>query len=83
MDNEKIVTAFDKFVDDRYAESEEDLRSEIRKAVNDHLKNKLSLENDPIDISNTESDDDTDNTESDDDTDNIDDGDTDNNGEDE
>ena len=73
MDNEKIVTAFDKFVDDRYAESEEDLRSEIRKAVNDHLKNKLSLENDPIDISDDESED----------SDNIDDGDTDNNGEDE
>jgi len=58
MDSDKIVTAFDKFVDDRYAESEDDLRSEIRKAVNDHLKDKLSLENDPIEgVSDTDTDD--------------------------
>ncbi len=48
MDKDKIVSAFDKFVDDRYAESEDDLRSEIRKAVNDHLKDKLSLEDNPV-----------------------------------
>jgi len=48
MDKDKIVSAFDKFVDDRYAESEDDLRSEIRSAVNDHLKDKLSLEKNPV-----------------------------------
>jgi hypothetical protein len=50
MDKEKIVKAFDKFVDDKYAESEEILRKEIKSAINDHLKNKLELQKDPIEI---------------------------------
>jgi len=48
MDKDKIVQAFDKFVDDKYAESEEILRQEIKSAINDHLKDKLELEDDPI-----------------------------------
>ena len=48
MDNEEIVKAFDKFVDSKFAESEDILRTEIKKSVNDHLKNKLELEDDPI-----------------------------------
>jgi len=48
MDKEKIEKAFNKFVDDKYAESEDILRQQIRTAVNDHLKAKLELQNDPI-----------------------------------
>jgi hypothetical protein len=50
MNDDKIVSAFDKFVDDKFAESEDEIRLEIKKAVNDHLKDKLSLEKDPITI---------------------------------
>jgi hypothetical protein len=52
MDKEQIVKAFDKFVDDKYAESEEILRKEIKTAINDHLKDKLELQKDPIEIDN-------------------------------
>jgi len=48
MDKEKIVDAFDKFVNDEYSDSEEILRKEIKQSVNDHLKTKLELEKDPI-----------------------------------
>ena len=65
MDKEQIVKAFDKFVGDKYAESEEILRKEIKTAINDHLKDKLELQKDPIEI---ESDDpDPDNTNKDED----------------
>ena len=57
MDKEKIVKAFDKFVDDKYAESEEILRKEIKSAINDHLKNKLELQKDPIEIEPDDTDD--------------------------
>ena len=48
MDKDKIVDAFDKFVDERFADSEDTIRTEIKQAVNDHLKDKLELEKDPI-----------------------------------
>jgi len=57
MDKDKIVDAFEKFVDDKYAESEEILRQQIKSAVNDHLKDKLELENNPITIDKEKSDD--------------------------
>ena len=48
MDKDKIVKAFDDFVDEKYADSEEGLRVELRQAVNDFLKGKLELDADPI-----------------------------------
>ena len=48
MDKDKIEKAFDAFVDEKYADSEETLRTELRQAVNDFLKNKLELDADPI-----------------------------------
>jgi len=48
MNKDQIVKAFDAFVDERYADSEEILRVELRQAVNDHLKGKLELTKDPI-----------------------------------
>jgi hypothetical protein len=48
MDKEKIVSAFDAFVDEKYADSEEILRKELKQAVNDFLKDKLKLKGDPI-----------------------------------
>jgi hypothetical protein len=48
MDKDKIVKAFDAFVDEKYADSEETLRTELRQAVNDFLKGKLELDADPI-----------------------------------
>jgi hypothetical protein len=48
MNRDKIVKAFDEFVDEKYADSEETLRGELRQAVNDFLKNKLELDADPI-----------------------------------
>ena len=48
MDKDKIVSAFDAFVDERYADSEEILRVELKQSVNDFLKTKLQLAKDPI-----------------------------------
>jgi hypothetical protein len=48
MDKDKIVKAFDAFVDERYADSEEILRVELKQSVNDFLKTKLQLAKDPI-----------------------------------
>lgn len=48
MNKDKIVKAFDDFVDEKYADSEETLRTELRQAVNDFLKVKLDLSVDPI-----------------------------------
>jgi len=62
MDKDKIVQAFDKFVDDKYAESEEILRKEIKSAINDHLKDKLELEDDPIPVETDNDTDDSDNS---------------------
>ena len=63
MDTEKIVDAFDKFVDGKFAESEDILRTEIKKSVNDHLKDKLELEEDPIISDNNDNDNDDDDDE--------------------
>ena len=54
MDKDKIVNAFDAFVDEKYADSEEILRTELKQAVNDFLKNKLQLAKDPIQSPNQE-----------------------------
>lgn len=48
MDKEKIVQAFDAFEKEKYSDSEDILRAEIKQAVNDHLKDKLGLKTDPI-----------------------------------
>jgi len=48
MDKDKIVGAFDAFVEERYADSEEILRTQLKQAVNDFLKSKLELTADPI-----------------------------------
>lgn len=48
MDKDRIVGAFDAFVDERYADSEEILRKELKQSVNDFLKTKLQLTKDPI-----------------------------------
>lgn len=57
MDKDKIVKAFDDFVDEKYADSEETLRTELRQAVNDFLKGKLELSADPIQQAATADDD--------------------------
>ena len=48
MDKEKIVKAFDAFEKEKYTDSEDILRGEIKQAVNDHLKDELGLKDDPI-----------------------------------
>jgi hypothetical protein len=48
MDKENVVKAFDKFEREKFTDSEDILRAEIRQAVNDHLKDKLGLKKDPI-----------------------------------
>ena len=62
ISKEKIVKAFDEFVDEKYADSEETLRGELRQAVNDFLKDKLELESDPIQSAQEESEDDSQDT---------------------
>lgn len=53
MDKEKIVSAFDSFVEEKYADSEDILRKELKQAVNDFLKTKLQLAADPIKSADT------------------------------
>lgn len=57
MEMENVKKAFDEFVDEKYADSEETLRTELRQAVNDFLKGKLDLAADPIQSANTDADD--------------------------
>ena len=47
---EKIKDAFDKFEDGKFTDAEDELRKVFRKTVNDHLKDKLELKNDVLDI---------------------------------
>jgi hypothetical protein len=54
MDKDKIVGAFDAFVEEKYADSEEILRVQLKQAVNDFLKSKLQLTADPIQSADTE-----------------------------
>jgi len=55
MDKDKIVKAFDEFADEKYADSEETLRTEVKQAVNDFIKGKLDLEADPIQTADSDS----------------------------
>ena len=48
MEKEKIVKAFDAFEKEKYTDSEDILRGEIKQAVNDHLKDELGLKDDPL-----------------------------------
>lgn len=57
MEMENVKKAFDEFVDEKYADSEETLRTELRQAVNDFLKGKLDLAADPIQSANADADD--------------------------
>lgn len=57
MEKEQIVKAFSDFVDKKYSDSEDTLRSAIKQEVNDHLKTKLELKNDPIYISKNDEED--------------------------
>lgn len=54
MDKEKIVQAFNAFEDERYTDSEEILRGQIKQAVNDKFKETLGLKNDPIVVTEPE-----------------------------
>ena len=56
METDNIKKAFDAFVDEKYADSEETLRTELRQAVNDFLKGKLDLTADPIQTAATDDD---------------------------
>lgn len=53
MELENVQKAFDDFVEEKYADSEETLRGELRQAVNDFLKGKLELAADPIQTADT------------------------------
>ena len=50
VDKEKIKKALDNFEDEDYTGSEEELKSQLKKAKNDYLKKELGLENDVEDI---------------------------------
>lgn len=49
MNKDVIKKAFDEFEDDKFTDSKEKLKGEIRQGVNDYLKTKLGLEKDPLD----------------------------------
>ena len=46
VDNEQIKKALDHFENDEFVDAKEILQKEIKKAKNDHLKNKLDLKQD-------------------------------------
>lgn len=50
VDKEKIKQAFNDFEEDNYTKSSDTLRGEVRSEINDFLKKKLELKNDPLDI---------------------------------
>ena len=50
MDKEQIKKAFDEFEDENYIDAEETLKSQLKQAKNDFLKDKLDLENDVEEI---------------------------------
>lgn len=50
VDSEKIKKSLDSFEDEKYSEASDLLRGEIKKSVNDFLKSKLNLTNNPLDI---------------------------------
>ena len=50
VDKKNVKKAFDEFEDEEYTKASDTLRSEIKSSVNDFLKDKLNLENDPLDM---------------------------------
>ena len=55
MDKEQIKKALDDFENDEYTDSKETMKNQIKSKVNDYLKDKLELEQDPVDgIENNE-----------------------------
>ncbi len=48
MSKDKMQTAFDEFEKEKYSNAEDIIRGVVKQAVNDHLKDKLSLKADPI-----------------------------------
>jgi len=48
MSKEDIAKAFDDFDNEKYSNAEETLKGIFKKKVNDHLKDKLNLKNDVI-----------------------------------
>ena len=57
MNQENVKRSFEEFIDKNYQMSKEILRQEIKAKVNDHLKDTLGLQNDPISLNNNEEDD--------------------------
>lgn len=47
---ETMKKAFNDFVDDKYSDSEESIRSSVKDAINKKIKEKLNLKSDPINI---------------------------------
>jgi flagellar basal body-associated protein FliL len=44
MDKEKVKKSLDQFEDEEFVDSKETLKSEIKKKVNDYLKNKTGVQ---------------------------------------
>ncbi len=60
IDNEKIKDALDNFENDDFIRAKDEIKREIRGAVNDYFKDKLELKNDLEPNTETETDTDTD-----------------------
>lgn len=54
VDTEKIKKAFDEFENDNFMDSKETLQQEIKKAVDNHLKDKVDLKTSPNDLEEDE-----------------------------
>ncbi len=50
MSVDKIKSAIKDFSNDKFMDAEETLKGVINQKVNDHLKDKLNLKNDPLDL---------------------------------
>ena len=48
VNKEKVKSAIDDFENEKHTEAKETIKAEIRSSVNDYLKDKLGLKNDPI-----------------------------------
>jgi len=53
-DIEKVKQAFNDFEDDKFTNSSDTLKQEIRKDMNTFLKDKLGLKNDPLEVETEE-----------------------------
>lgn len=60
INKDAIKKALDDFENDQYVDSKEKLADEVRKKVNDYLKNKTGVEKDPINVQDDEEEDDND-----------------------